>query len=179
MAYSYNLPDDNLADEKIFMARLMTALSVALFIAGIGLDYLSAKDSLNDILYIRVILCMALIGTYLTTYLRSFFLTNYSYIAGGIYGVAGFSIIMMIYHTDVKSIAYTTYFAGLLLVIITVFLGTYINTITSIAISSIMITTFIAMSLFIKEDRNINVILNNIFFLTSSVVIGIISNSMN
>jgi diguanylate cyclase (GGDEF)-like protein len=178
MARNYTLLKDNLADEKIFMARLMTALSVALFIAGIGLDYISAKSTFEEILYIRAVLCVALISTYITTLFREFFLKNYSYIAGGIYGVAAFSIIMMIYHTSSDELAYTTYFAGLMLVIITIFLGTYIDTITSIAISSIMIITFVVMSVFFKGVHDYSVMLNNIFFLSSSVIIGVISNSM-
>ena len=178
MPFNNPLFHSNLDHEKIFMARLMTILSTILFISGIGLDYVSTHESFEQMLHIRLVVCSALIITCMTTFKRDFFLKHYLYMCGATYFIAAFSIIMMIHHTNVNEIAHGTYFAGLMLVIVTVFLGTYIDTITSIAISALMIATFVFMSIYGSSVLHMPTLINNLFFLSSSVVVGIISNTM-
>ena len=68
----------NLGEQKITLAKLMIYLSIGLFLIGLGLDYLSAPQIMDDILIVRLAVCSTLtlvIG--LIKYQPNTFLKNY------------------------------------------------------------------------------------------------------
>jgi len=164
--------------EKVLMARIMTVMSVMLFMLGIILDHFSTVDGYGEIQRIRFIICCVLATVFVTSIKQEFFLKHYNYFCGGMFFCTAFAVTMMIYHTGENEIARYTYFAGLMLILVSVFSGTYIDTISSVVISVLMIATFILMTHIDSKAHSTPLLANNLFFLISSVCIGIISNTM-
>ena len=167
-----------LDDQKISTSKLMCLLSVALFLSGIILDYFSAPEILSEILVLRLGMCTILIATVALIYINpKFYLKHYSIAISFMFLTGSLTIQAMIFIADPSGIAHSTYFAGLMLIIITVFLGTYISTLLSIVLSMIIISTFLIMS-YLVEYKNLALAINNGFFLISALTIGILSNAM-
>ncbi len=168
----------SLDDEKISTSKLMCWLSILLFFSGILLDYVSVPELIDEILILRLSMIaflgaiIALIALYPKLYLE-----YYSFFIFVMFLAGSLTIQAMIYMADPTSIAHATYFAGLMLIIITVFLGTYITTFLSVFLSMSIITSFIIMS-YLMQGSNILLVVNNGFFLVSALIIGVISNSL-
>lgn len=168
----------SLDDEKISTSKLMCSLSVLLFLSGVFLDYFSAPELMNEIFVLRLgmsIILGALIA--LISFYPKFYLKYYSFFVSFMFLTGSLTIQAMIYMSDPAGIAHATYFAGLMLIIITVFLGTYITTFLSIFLSVSIISSFMIMSFFMQHN-SFSLTANNGFFLVSALIIGVLSNAL-
>lgn len=167
----------NLRDEKISLAKLMIYLSFFLFLGGMVLDYFSAPEMITELIKIRLATSALLASVLIVINIKpNFFIKYYDWFTSLIFISCSMSVIYMIYLTNSDSLSHSTYFAGLVLILITVFLGSYIPTSLSIIIAILIISTFSAVAYSIRMDFNLAA--NNTFFLVSGLTIGIVLNAL-
>ena len=162
--------------EKITSSRSLCLFGALLYVAfGIADIYALSSISLTEVLIIRGGVVLAMLLAVAVSYTKYFF-KFYELTLSFIYIVTALGIEFIIYLSLPTDHASVAYFAGLLLVIMTVFSWAYFRIITSLFIISTIIVTYAFLE--IGRDLNISSLLVNIFFLVSAGSIGFISKLM-
>ena len=168
-----------LEKDKLLISRRVFLLTASLlFIFGLA-DIISATSNLTYILLIRV--CMSLffiLLIYLTKKHKRFFLEHYQYIVSFAGLFIGVGILGMILLSESGGIIYTTYFAGLMLVIIAFFSWFYVNTAVTLSISLFFVLGYITVYVIKTDSPQLSdtLLLNNLIFLLASITFGLIAD---
>lgn len=162
----------HIESEKISISRIMCILGALLCIIFIAADYIALSATLSEVLFARGIVVATLLSAFLSTYHKSF-IKYYDQILLVVYLVTAAGIEAMIYLAMPEDHASNVYFAGLLLVIMTIFAWSYLRLEVSFLATIIIIGSYADLGL--KKDLTISELLVNILFLLSAASIGLVS----
>jgi diguanylate cyclase (GGDEF)-like protein len=169
----------DLAGEKVRVCRLTHALAVLLYSAFAVLDLWAAPSSLAAIWTIRIVVVSGTISmcTFATAqparYARHYVpLTCATYLWWGL----GVELIIVVCHPG--ELAWTAYYAGLLLVSMALYAWTYLLPWHAGAVGSVLMLSYFGVAAGVQHlarDGAWTVLLANCFFLGSANIIGLMS----
>lgn len=166
--------------EVINSTRMLTILSAILFLMFAIVDIWAMPSSLSEALITRGIVVFFLILTYLSTFNTSFY--NYKdSVLSGIFLIASTGIEYMIYKATPSDHAYSVYFVGLVLILMTLYSWSYLDIIASLCVTACVISGYIAIELYLRPTTrmlSIAELFTNLFFISAAVVIGIVARLM-
>ena len=167
-----SLLEEHIDSEKISATRTLFFLGATLYMLFAIVDYISVSVALSEVLLIRgsVTIVMAIIIA--LTY-HKIFTQYYDLIVSFAYIAAAGSIISMIYLAQPDDYASKVYFAGLLLVIMTVFSWAYFKISTSVIVIGAIISAYLYVGLYKRME--VELLFVNIVFLISAASIGFMS----
>jgi diguanylate cyclase (GGDEF)-like protein len=162
----------HIGPEKVKAARTLSLLASVLYgIFGI-VDFYSLSITLEEVLFIRGGVVIVLIATFIFSYYESFekfYLLIFSMVALS----TSMGIEAMIYLSVPGDHAFNVYFAGIILVIMTIFGWGYLKHSTSLFVSGIIIAGYAFVAA--VNQLELYAIFVNVFFLLSATSIGFIS----
>ncbi len=158
--------------EKINVSRTMCLLGALLYMLFGVADIFSVTTALSDVLLIRGSIVISLMLIYAYTYHPSF-LKNYNLTLTFVYLISSVGIESMIYMAQPEDLASSIYFAGLLLVIMTIFAWSYMRIEASFITTITIIISYSALS--IVKELPYEEVFVNVFFLFSAASIGFLS----
>lgn len=168
-----------LDQDKIVITRRVAYLS-AFVVSIFGIvDILSATSNLGLFLMIRSFMAINfLVIAYLSKKHTTFFLNQYHLLIPIAALFSGFGILAMILLSEVGGIAHSTYFAGLMLVMLAMFSWFYLNTTITITLGLTFVTGYILVFLLKAKAPQFTytLLLNNLVFLLASISFGLISD---
>jgi len=167
-----NIFQSHISAEKISVSRTMSLLGTLLFLLFAVADILSVSVTLTEVLATRGVVIAGLLIAYALSFSK-YFLKYYDIILSAAYLLTAAGIEVMIYLSVAEDHASSVYFAGLILVIMTLFGWSFLKVRTS-AINTVIV---IASYSFLEITRNISLsaLFVNIFFLLSAGAIGFVS----
>lgn len=167
-----NLFQTHLAAEKISVSRTMSLLGTLLFLIFIIADILSVSATLTNVLVTRGFVIAGLLAAYAFSFSKVF-LKYYDITLSATYLLTAAAIEVMIYLSVAGDHASNVYFAGLILVMMTLFGWSFLN----IKITLINTVLIVASYSFLEITREISLsaLFVNIFFLLSASAIGFVS----
>ncbi len=169
-----------LADEKISLARVIGLLGFAIYGAFAVVDYFALKSVFTEAMIIRAIGMGVLIISYLLTYTDKY-LKYYRPIQIVMFLTCIAGVEAMIYLASPSDPAFNTYYAGLIIIMITVFSMTHISPLCSglLAFSALLGYLYIETYVrdFIGNGTSVAVIIN-MFYFTSAIILGITAQSL-
>ena len=163
-----------LKDEKVKLTRLLSFLGFMLYGAFVFVDYWALKSSFGVAVYIRLTAVSIMLSTFLFTYHKSF-IKYYSTVLTANFLIAIAGVDAMIYLSLPSDHAYTSYFAGLMIVMLALYSWTYLKASITSIISIIVLGAYVGIEIYAKDmvatDRTAEVI-TNIFYLGSALIFG-------
>lgn len=170
-----------LTQDKINVTRKAAYLAAAVVSIFSVVDILSTTSpaKLNVFLLIRA--CMTanfLIIVYLSKQHKDFFLKQYHFIVSIAFIFSGFGIIAMIHLSEAGGIVHSTYFAGLMLVIMAMFSWFSLNTIVTVSIGFLITFGYIVVYLLKTGFTHYadTLLLNNLVFLLAAITFGLVTD---
>ena len=168
-----------LDQDKITVTKKVSLLALFVVLSFGIVDILSATSNLTLILIIRT--CMALnfvLMFYLTKQHKLVFLNQYHLLVSIAFLSSGFGLLGMILLSEAGGIIYTTYFAGLMLVIIALFSWFYVNTTITVSLGLLIVCGYIVVYSLKTDSSHLTdtVLLNNVIFLLASIAFGLIAD---
>ena len=161
-----------ITNEKISASRTLCALGSVLYATFAIVDIYSLSATLNEVLIVRGIVVMLMLGILALSYSEKFE-KYYEIILSIVCLATAAGIEAMIYLSLPEDHAFNVYFAGLILVVMTVFSWGYLKHSTSLIIVSLIIGGYAYVGTVNK--LSLAALLVNIFFLLSATSIGFIS----
>ena len=158
--------------EKLSASRSLCIFGALLYLVFGVVDMFSLSVTLTEVLIIRGSVVVTMLLAVVASYSKAF-LKFYDVTLAAVYIIASLGIEAMIYLSLPSDHASTAYFAGLLLVIMTVFSWAYFRLVTSLLIISVVIGTYAFLE--IGRGMVLSSLFVNIFFLLSAASIGFIS----
>jgi hypothetical protein len=166
------LYQSHIANEKVSASRTLCLLgSLLYFIFGI-VDIYSLSIALPEVLAIRGGVLFVMVSAIAISYLK-IFPKYYDLTIAVVYLCSAAGINAMIYLAQPGDHAANVYFAGLILVIMTVFSWAYFKFITSVIVISLILVSYAFVE--IAKGMIISSLFVNVFFLVSAISIGYIS----
>ena len=169
-----------LADEKIALARIICLLGLALYGAFAIVDFYALKSVFSTAVTIRMIVMGVLLVGYLMTY-SQYFLKYYNSIQCVMYMVSIIGIEAMIYLASPEDPAYHTYYAGLIIIMLTLFPWTHLSTIYSGLLALFGLLGYLYIEIyardFIGRGNSVTVIIN-MFYFSSAIILGITAQGL-
>ncbi|HEY5801378.1 MAG TPA: GGDEF domain-containing protein [Burkholderiaceae bacterium] len=170
---------DDLAEEKVRVAWQTNLLCMLLY-AGFGiLDYWAAPSTLSTAHGIRAcVLAVTIAVTALSVLRRAFFLTHYTAITTATYLTWGIGIELIIVLSDPRDLAWTTYYAGLILVSIALYTWTYLRSWAGCAVGVALVASYMYGAMAHQQmgaRDQWHVLITNCFFLISANLVGLFS----
>jgi diguanylate cyclase (GGDEF)-like protein len=162
----------HIANEKISAARTLSILGSLLYLAFGVVDIYSLSITLPEVLAIRGAVLFVMISSIAISYLKSF-PKYYDLTIAAVYLSATAGINAMIYLALPGDHAANVYFAGLILVIMTVFSWAYFKGTTSLIVISSILASYAYVEMI--KGMPIPSLLVNMFFLISACSIGFLS----
>ena len=168
-----------LKDEKIRLTKLLSVLGFVMYGAFIVVDYWALPSAFTTSIIIRLVALSLMALGYFLTY-HSKFIRYYSQILSMNFLSAVIGVESMIYLAIPSDHAYTSYFAGLMIVLIALYSWTYLKLSITSSISVFAVVVYLGIEFYIKdtdavaEDRTATVV-TNIFFLGSAVIFGFLA----
>jgi len=162
--------------EKKRSIRVMALLGSLLFISFAIVDLLSVTASLFEVLFIRGFVVITLLLAFAATH-TEFFYKYYNFTVICVYLVTTTGIEAMIYIALPDDHASKVYFAGLILIIMTIYTWAYFELKVSIFVTTVIVGSYSYLELFLM-DSSLSVIIANIFFLLGASAIGVTSQLM-
>jgi len=163
-----------LKHEKIKLTRLLSMLGFLLYGAFLIVDYWALKSALSISISIRLTVISFMLLTYWFTY-HSSFIRYYSVVLTSNFIIAVSGVEAMVYLAIPSDHAYTSYFAGLMIVLLAMYSWTYLKASITSCISILVLVAYIGIEFYAKDmvatDRTAAVI-TNIFFLGGSIIFG-------
>ena len=163
-----------LKDEKIRLTKLLSVLGFIMYGAFLVVDYWALPSAFITSAIIRVLVLAFMVFTYFSTY-HPKFIRYYSLILSVNFISAVIGVESMVYLSIPSDHAYTSYFAGLMIVLIALYSWTYLKLSITSTISVFAVVVYLGIEFYIKdtvaEDRTATVV-TNIFFLASAVIFG-------
>lgn len=166
------LYQSHIARERVNTSRTLCFLGSMLYLVFAIIDLYSLSVTLKDVLFIRGSIVIIMLGAVAFSYLKKFE-TYYELVLSIVCIAAALGIESMIYLAAPEDHAFNVYFAGLILVIMTVFSWGYLKHSTSLIIVSIIIGGYAYVGT--MNGLTLPALLVNIFFLLSATSIGFIS----
>ena len=169
----------HIANDKVRIMRVMCILGIILYLAFVVVDYWALPSAIDKALIIRGSFIVLLGISFGITYTK-YFVKYYNFIVPIPYLLGAMGLVAMIFLAQPSEIASKTYFAGLMLIIMILFswshLGKY----------NLMVVTTTILSMYIFGEVNLHsprseadffpIILTNVFFLVSAVIIGLVTH---
>lgn len=171
--------DEALRKDKVFFTRAIIIAGILLYSLFSIVDFYSVKEHLITMFTIRFVVVLFLLFMFYLTYKKEFFLKNYGLIIVSIFLIMGGGIELKLFISNETELAFTTYFAGLMLAILAIFTWTYLNSTVSLVVSITFIAVYIIVVYFLKGDGNgstFALVVNNVAFLMGAIVIGLLAN---
>ena len=160
--------------------RTLSVLSALLFLFFSVVDVWAIESSLTEALIVRGVVVTFLLFSYRATYSPSF--TKYSSIIMPLDIVmASAGIEYMILMANIGDHAYSVYFVGLILILMTLYSWTYIKFSIAITITCAVIFGYIYIEQFTRAENamlSTPELITNLFFIISAVVIGVVARLM-
>jgi hypothetical protein len=166
-------------NEKIRLSRFMAFTAAIVYFSFTLVDIISieSKEKIIITTGLRLITVLIFFLLYKLTFKREIFLKYYSLLFLLTYWWAGTSILLMMHLSPTSSIAFNTYFAGMVLVISTVFPFTYLNPKLLTVICVIFIIEYLYVFYYNRigeVDNHIAMTLNHVLFMVAAFVLGLI-----
>jgi len=158
--------------EKISASRTLCILGSLLYLVFGIADIYSLSATLTEVLIVRGVVVVLMLGAIGVSYLK-FFPKYYDLTISLVYLFAAAGIEAMIYLSMPDDHATHVYFAGLILVIMTVFSWAYFKTVTAIFVIASILASYAYIG--VIKNTPISSLLVNLFFLLSATSIGYIS----
>jgi len=167
---------EHIQQEKIRISRIMCVLGIVLFGFFGLIDFWALNSSLKESILLRLVV----IGNLFTVYLLTFnpiFIKFYQSILSVTYIVSAGSIIWIIDLAAPGESAESMYFAGLMLVIMTLFSWSHLRNITSILITAIIISLYVFYKVMggVSGSLAVSGIVATTAFIVSAGVIGFVN----
>ena len=175
-----NAYQEFLADEKVSLARIICLIGFALYGSFAIVDFYALKSVFSTAVTIRLIVMGFLITGYAITYSKHF-LKYYSLIQSVLYLVAIIGIEAMIYLASPTDPAYHTYYAGLIIVMITLFPWTHLSTLYSGLLALFGLLGYLYIETYVRDfigNNNSITVIINMFYFTSAIILGITGQSL-
>ena len=166
--------------EVIDSTKTLSVLSALLFIMFIFVDIWAIPSAFNEVVSTRVIVLVALLFTYFSTYHPSFFKYK-DYVLSFIFLITSLGIEYMVYKALPNEHAYSVYFVGLVLIIMTLYSWTYIKFSASLLVTFIVMAGYFYIEKYTRSPEfalSIFELITNLFFVGSAVVTGIVARLM-
>ncbi len=161
-----------IAAEKVSASRILCILGSMLYAIFSIVDYFSLSVALVEVLSIRGFVVVVMLGMLALSYLDAFE-RYYELVISIVCLVSAAGIEVMIYLALPQDHAFNVYFAGLILIIMTVFAWSYLRKVISTLITVLIISGYSYIGLL--KGMSLSAILANDFFLVSAASIGFIS----
>lgn len=166
-----------LKDEKIRLSRLLFFLGFVLYGAFLVVDYWALPSAFDTSVVIRLAAITLMLLAYATTY-HSKFIKYYGIILSANFIVAVAGVESMIFLAIPSDHAYTSYFAGLMIVMIALYSWTHLRLCITSALSIMSILIYVGIEIYVRDMVNNDrtpTIVSNLFFLGSAVVFGFLA----
>jgi len=166
--------------ELINSTRTLSALSILLFLAFSIVDIWAISSSLPEVLLVRAGVIFALLTTYGSTY-TPFFYKYKDIVMPSVIFVAALGIEYMVYVASPADHAYSVYFVGLVLILMTLYSWTYIKFAAAITITISVVCGYIYIEQFTRPTSaklTTFELATNLFFIISAVIIGLVARGM-
>ncbi len=165
--------------EKLELSRFMYILSAILFMVFSIVDYIAIPHLADDTLILRLSVSAYLMVIFLSTFrLSAHFIKYYRFITALSFILTSCSIQYIINLSTPADATHTIYFAGLMLIIISLYAWTFLNLTDAAIITSSILAIYIVSAIHISTSAYMETLANhlgNILFLASSAVIGMTS----
>ena len=165
--------------EKPWLTRKLAVLGGVLNLLFFFMDFLSFEENLIPLLILRGVSTLLFLYVYFISFKLEFFLKYYEHIFIFSYIAISSMIITMLALSGANSLAYNTYFAGLMIVIFAIFPFTYLSYKNLFITSLIIFIEYFVVFYFIASDRTVDAgitTLNNILFMAGALGLGFISD---
>ncbi|GAA0424217.1 hypothetical protein GCM10009133_35980 [Cocleimonas flava] len=167
-------------NEVIDSTKTLSILSALLFIVFVFVDIWAIPSAFNEVVSTRLLVLVALVFTYFSTYHPSFYKYK-DYVLSFIFLTTSLGIEYMVYKALPHEHAYSVYFVGLVLIIMTLYSWTYIKFSASLVVTFIVMGGYFYIENYTRAPEfslTIFELITNLFFVTSAVVIGIVARLM-
>lgn len=168
--------------EKADFSRFMYLLSAVLFLVFGLVDLVAIHSQTNDTVLIRCMVAFGLMfGFYVTTRHPKFFVKHYRLSLAASFIITSSSIQYIINISTPTDYSHTIYFAGLMLIIMSIFAWTFLSILDATLISGFIVGLYVFSAVNINPSPYLETIIShigNILFLTSSAIIGLMSSLM-
>lgn len=165
-----------LAPERTRSTRVIATLALILFSSFILVDFFALPSAVFEAFLIRLVVIASLCFSLVFSFTRQF--SKYYHLVLVIpYFLAGVAINLMILIATPEDKASDIYFAGLVLLLMTIFSWNYLD-LTSVTVSTVGISAlYVYVEMHKNTDPNAlyNTVLPNCFFLVSASIIGLVT----
>ena len=160
--------------EKIIATRWLCLLAFFMYALFAMADFYSLSVTLKEVFLIRgSVVAVILLGMLATFVLPEFVIKYYDFLLAPMFLITAAGIEAMIYLSVPGDHAFNVYFAGLLLIIMSIFSWSYLGPGISMSVSSAIVIAYLA----IGADKGMEVqhLMVNIFFVLGAGIIGFFS----
>lgn len=167
--------DAGLAPERIRLTRIGVVLAILLNISFASLDLWALPSALASAWSIRIAMNLVLVLCFAATWHRAFD-AIYPLVATTIFLTLGGGVTAMIYVAGPSDLAVDAYYGGLLLTTFGIYTLTYIHFALSASISTVLIASYAAVSIYTHDFLNPEkfiTLMTNLFFFVAATVLGI------
>jgi serine phosphatase RsbU (regulator of sigma subunit) len=162
---------------SIFLFRITSFTVFFASVAYFYLDYLSAPHSYVLLWYLRIFADIVLLTGLVISFLyKNFFIQNFQFIVNTLNLIYNICILLMIYFSRPDEMSYSNYYIGLLVIWI-VAIPLRIRLLPLIINVTIIATIYVLIATLKQNliEKNIDIFINNMFFLLSTTIAVIIA----
>jgi diguanylate cyclase (GGDEF)-like protein len=169
-----------LAAEKIRLSRILVLLAIPINLAFVMLDLWAIRSSLAEVWTLRVIITLALLGLFASTWLPAF-TRWYAPLTALAFLAMGGCINAMIYIAAPTELAAQVYYGGLILIIMGLHSMTNLSTLASASVS--LAITLIYAAIALSGDRlaaggSAVQVIAHLFFFAATAIIGVVGQGL-
>lgn len=164
-----------LADEKITLARILCLLGIVLYGAFAVVDFYALQSMFSTALTIRVIVMGILVLGFISTYSEKY-LKFYTLIQCFLFAVAITGVEAMVYIATPTDQAYNTYYAGLIIIMITLFSWTHLRFKYSAFLALSTLLGYLYIETYVRDfmaNGTLPTVITNMFIFSSSIIFGL------
>lgn len=163
------------------VARFGALMALTLFLGFSLLDVLAIPNALTVVLSIRIFLVAPFLLFIIWTTGQPFFTNYYRSLMVAMYFGMGLAIQAMILLAEPQEVAYFSYYAGLILVVIALYSFTYLKPMEAAGIGFGLVLLYVVLDLATRavqpsneatQSQETTVLLTNLFFFSSANIIG-------
>lgn len=181
MAFPETLEADyqnDLGPEKIRVARQTSVLAGGLFSAFAVLDVWAIPSALIETWGIRVCVVAMVAAVIALSEEREFFVRHYAAVVGLEIFCFGVAIEAMIALSEPSDLAWSAYYAGLILVVMALYTWTFLATRLAVTIGVLLVTGYLVIAIFVQgmlATGSWPTLLTNVFFVVAANIVGLTS----
>jgi diguanylate cyclase (GGDEF)-like protein len=166
-----------LREEKIKLARILSILGVFLYGAFVIVDYFALPSAFFESTVVRLtVISIFLIG-YSLTFCKDY-IKYYPFIVSIEFFSAFLGVDAMIFIASPSDQAYSTYFTGVIIIMIALYSWTYLNVIVTSLLTIFALLGYMYIEFFIRNlsiSESIPAVITNMFMFGSAVVFGLLA----